>query len=75
MQRCGYQFIASFTLPEKCWTENYFIPRKTAINRLLEKYAGNDTMIEYSAQNRYEIDLYSKFNQYYGYVFYIGRTK
>ena len=41
----------------------------------IEKYAGNDTMIEYAAQNRYEIDLYSKFNQYYGYVFYIGRTK
>lgn len=74
MQRCGYQFIASFTLPEECWTENYFIPREAAISRLLEKYAGNETMIEYAAQNRHETELYSKFNQYYGYVFYIGRA-
>lgn len=74
MQRCGYQFIASFTLPEECWTENYFIPREAAISRLLEKYACNETMIEYAAQNRYETELYSKFNQYYGYVFYIGRA-
>lgn len=30
------QFVASFTLPEQCWTENYFIPREAAINRLLK---------------------------------------
>ena len=40
-----YQFIASFTLPEQCWTENYFIPREAAINRLSKKYARNETMI------------------------------
>lgn len=32
------------------------------------------TMIEYAAQNRYETELYSNFNQFYGYVFYIGRA-
>lgn len=74
MQKCGYQFIASFALPEQCWTENYFIPREKAINNLLEKYAGNETMIEYAAQNQYETELYSKYSQYYGYVFYIGRV-
>ena len=74
MQKCGYQFIASFVLPEQCWTENYFIPREKAINNLLEKYAGNETMIEYASQNRYETELYSKYSQYYGYVFYIGRA-
>lgn len=74
MQGCGYQFVASFTLPEQCWTENYFIPREAAISRLLKKYAGNETMIEYEAQNRYETELYSKYSQYYGYVFYIGKA-
>lgn len=74
MQRCGYQFAASFVLSEHCWTENYFIPRKAAINRLLEKYAGNETMMEYAAKNRYEAELYAKYHQHYGYVFYIGRV-
>lgn len=74
MQKCGYQFIASFVLPEQCWTENYFIPREKTINKLMEKYAGNKTMIEYAKQNRYEVELYSKYNQYYGYVFYIGKV-
>ncbi|WP_317395752.1 class I SAM-dependent methyltransferase, partial [Blautia hydrogenotrophica] len=72
MQKCGYQFVASFALPQKCWTENYFIPREKAINKLLEKYAGNKIMMEYAEQNRYETELYSKYSQHYGYVFYIG---
>lgn len=53
------------------WSEGAI---EAAISRLLEKYACNETMIEYAAQNRYETELYSKFNQYYGYVFYIGRA-
>ena len=74
MQKCGYQFVASFALPQKCWTENYFIPREKAINKLLEKYAGNKIMMEYAEQNRYETELYSKHSQHYGYVFYIGKV-
>ena len=74
MQKCGYQFVASFALPQKCWTENYFIPREKAINKLLEKYAGNKIMMEYAEQNRYETELYSQYSQHYGYVFYIGKV-
>lgn len=73
LQKCGYQFIASFALPEKCWTENYFVPREEAIKVLLEKYKGNETAEDFAAENRYEAELYSKYKQYYGYVFYIGK--
>lgn len=74
MQKCGYQMIACFALSGQCWTENYFIPRKMAINKLSEKYAGNETMLDYAAQNKRETELYSKYGQHYGYVFYIGRA-
>lgn len=74
MQSCGYQFIASFALPETCWVDHYFIPRKEAIQKLQEKYVGNANMIEYAEQNRYEMELYSKYHQHYGYVFYIGKA-
>lgn len=74
MQRCGYQYIASFVLSDQCWTQNYFVPRQKKIERLLEKYAGNETMINYAEQNRYEVELYQKFGQHYGYVFYIGKA-
>src|SRR4030042_2723662 len=73
MQKSGYIPVAAFTLPEKCWTDNYFIPREAAGKALLEKYAGNKTVEAFIAKMRYEAELYSKYKQYYGYVFYIGQ--
>jgi ubiquinone/menaquinone biosynthesis C-methylase UbiE len=73
MQKTGYVPVAAFTLPEKCWAENYFIPREAAGKALLEKYAGNKTVEDYIENDKYEVELYSKYKQYYGYVFYIGK--
>lgn len=73
MQKAGYIPVATFTLPEKCWTDNYFIPREAAEKALLEKYPGNKTVEDSIEANKYEVDLYSKYKQYYGYVFYIGK--
>ena len=74
MEDCGYTFVAAYTLPEECWTDNYFRPREKAIEKLIEKYNNCDTVREYAEINRKEVELYSRFKQYYGYVFYIGRA-
>jgi ubiquinone/menaquinone biosynthesis C-methylase UbiE len=73
MQKSGYGFVAAFTLPEKCWTDNYFIPREVAEKALFEKHTGNKMAEAFIKNNKYEVELYSKYKQYYGYVFYIGR--
>lgn len=74
LQNSGYQFIASFALPETCWTDYYFSPRDKAIQRMLTKYANSNTMKEYAEQNQHEVELYMQYKQHYGYVFYIGRA-
>jgi hypothetical protein len=73
MQKAGYSFVAAFTLPEKCWTDNYFVQRETAENSLLEKHTGDKTVEDFIKNNKYEVELYLKYKQYYGYVFYIGK--
>ncbi len=73
MQSCGYSFVAAFALDERCWTENYFIPRAEKEAELLKKYAGNALVEDSVSNSRYEAELYAKYKQYYGYVFYIGR--
>ena len=73
MQKAGYSFVAAFTLPEKCWTDNYFTPREAADKALLEKYPGNKTVEAYIKDEKYEVELYLKYKQHYGYVFYIGQ--
>ena len=72
MQKCGYSFIASFVLPEKCW-DDYFLARESAGKMLLDKYHGNQTVVDCIKGDQYEAELYSKYKQFYGYVFYIGR--
>ena len=73
MQNTGYRLVTTFTLPENCWTDNYFIPREAAEKALLKKYPGNKTVETYIEDEKYEAELYSKYKQYYGYVFYIGK--
>ncbi len=73
MQKAGYSLVAAFVLPEKCWTDNYFIPREAAGKALLEKYAGDKKVEAFIVNMNYEAELYSKYKQYYGYVFYIGK--
>lgn len=47
MQKGGYSFITAFKLDEKCWIENYFIPREIEEKKLMKKYTGNKTVEDY----------------------------
>jgi hypothetical protein len=73
MQKSGYSFVAAFTLPEECWIQNYFIPRQATEKELLIKYPEDKTVEDYVHSMKYEVDLYEKHKQHYGYVFYIGK--
>ena len=73
MQKIGFIPIAAFIVPPQCWTDNYFIPREKAEKELLQKYPGNKTVETFIENEKYEVELYSKYKQYYGYVFYIGK--
>jgi ubiquinone/menaquinone biosynthesis C-methylase UbiE len=73
MQKTGYIPIAAFTLAESCWTDNYFAPQKAAQEAFLKKHPNNKTVDAFIANMRHEAELYSKYKQYYGYVFYIGK--
>ena len=73
MQKAGYIPVAAFILPENCWTENYFAPKVNADELFLKKNTGNKSAEEFIANQRHEAQLYKKYKEYYGYVFYIGK--
>jgi ubiquinone/menaquinone biosynthesis C-methylase UbiE len=73
MQTAGYISVATFILPEECWTNNFYMPQKKAQELFLKRHAGNSAAAELVENERHEAELYSKYKQYYGYVFYIGR--
>lgn len=73
MQKAGYIPVASFILPENCWTEHFYSPQTEAQQKFLKKYAGNKAAGEFIANQRHEARLYHKYKEFYGYVFYIGK--
>ena len=73
MQKAGYIPVSSFILPENCWTEHFYAPQVAAEEAFLKKHAGNRTAEEFIANQRHETQIYYKYKEYYGYVFYIGK--
>lgn len=73
MQKHGYIPVATFILPQNCWTEHFYVPQIEAQELFLKKYMGNTTAEELVANQRHESQLYDKYKEFYGYVFYIGK--
>jgi SAM-dependent methyltransferase len=73
VQKAGYIPVATFILPENCWTEHFYAPQAAAQDVFLKKYTGIKTAEEFIASERHEAQLYYRYKEYYGYVFYIGK--
>lgn len=73
IQRAGYILMAAFILPENCWIEHFYEPQVLAQANFLKKYAGNKTAEDLIANQRHEAKIYSKYKDFYGYVFFIAR--
>ncbi len=75
LQKAGYMPVAHFVLPDSCWTDNFYIPQVEAQKIFLSKYPGNETVTDLVHNQKHEALMYSKYKDYYGYVFYIGKKQ
>lgn len=73
MQQAGYIPVATFVLPEECWTDHFYVPQVSAQEKFLRKYSGNKTAENLVENQRHEAELYGRYKEFYGYVFYIGK--
>ena len=73
IQKAGYLPVASFILPETCWTNHYFAPMNQAREKFIAKYAGNKSAEDLIASSYYEEEIYRKYKEYYGYTFFIAK--
>ncbi len=67
----GWSFTGCFTLPESAWWDDYYIPLEKRIMFFREKYSSDKNILNILDESQKEIDLYRKYSNYYGYVFYI----
>lgn len=74
MQKAGYMPVATFILPENCWIDHFFTPQVNPQKVFLEKHSGNKAAVGFIEYMRYEAQMYSKYKEFYGYAFYIGKN-
>jgi SAM-dependent methyltransferase len=66
----GYDLLATYLLPPKAWFLDYYDPLERRIDLLCEKYKGDSALLAELNEQREEIDLYRRYYDAYGYVFY-----
>jgi ubiquinone/menaquinone biosynthesis C-methylase UbiE len=72
IEAIGYQFVAQFVLPESDWWNDYYNPILKRLVALREKYKEDAEAFEVLQMADTEIDMFRRYSDYYGYVFYIA---
>lgn len=68
---CGYKVLGHFPLPEEAWWEEYYHPLQERLNQLRAKYGDDPEALNILDSEQEEIDLYRKYSEWYGSVFYV----
>ncbi len=71
---CGYEVVGHFALPESAWWDDYYDPQEKRLSLLREKYRNDDEALTLFAAEQKEIDIYRRYSDFYGYVFYVCRS-
>ena len=71
VRRSGYIPLGHFTLPESAWWESYYLPIERRLRALRRKYRDKPQALEVLELEQTELDLFRRFSDYYGYVFYV----
>jgi SAM-dependent methyltransferase len=74
IQRTGYRHVGHFTIPESAWWNEYYNPVEKRLAVLREKYRANIEAMDVLGMEQKEIDLFRKYSNFYGYVFYVMRA-
>lgn len=72
MNNAGYRVIKTAVLPNECWTKEFYEPQVKAQDIFLKHHPDNCTAKELVKNQHHEAELFSKYNKFYGYVWYIG---
>ena len=75
IEELGYRLTGYFILPESDWWNDYYNPILERLPTLREKYRADAEALEIMKMEEKEIDIYRRYSDYYGYVFYIAEKE
>ncbi|MCW4034637.1 MAG: class I SAM-dependent methyltransferase, partial [Candidatus Bathyarchaeota archaeon] len=68
---CGYRVVGFFVLPTQSWWDNYYNPIQEKLPALKAKHKDDKEALQGIDMTETEIEMFRKFSDYYGYVFYL----
>jgi ubiquinone/menaquinone biosynthesis C-methylase UbiE len=71
VKKVGYRIVGFFVLPSESWWTDYYNPILTKLPNLKEKYKDDAEKLQHISYHEVEIEMFRKYSDYYGYVFYI----
>ena len=75
IRAAGYQVVSHFNLPTSSWWNDYYGPLEKRLPGLGQKYCDNDEAVVALRATATEIEMYRKYSDYYGYVFYVMQVE
>jgi ubiquinone/menaquinone biosynthesis C-methylase UbiE len=72
---CGYEIISHFILPSEAWWTHYYRPIEQRLPELRLKYQDNPEAMSILDCEYDEIEMFRKYHEYYGYVFFILKRR
>ena len=75
IEKCGYEVLGHFTLPESAWWDGYYNSLTEGMDRLRETYHDDAKVEELIRMEMEEQRMYRENSDYFGYEFYIMRKK
>lgn len=71
IKKRNYKLLGHFPLPEDAWWDLYYNPLEKRLQKLKIKYKNNKEALDMIKEAEVEINLFRKYNTWYGSVFYI----
>lgn len=75
VERCGYDVLGHFVLPQRDWLEEYYAPMQARLDALYEEFDGDEQALEELATHQLEIDVCERHGDEYSYAFVVARRR
>ena len=72
-ENAGYELIGYITLPENCWTDEYYAPMQKRYDSFAKKHGETEEVKALMDAHRHEAEMYDKYGEHYSYGCFIGK--
>lgn len=73
VEKAGFDLAGHFIFPPEAWWDEFYGPMEQRLVEMRERYPDVPEAQEAIAEAEFEIDVFRKYHQYYGYVFLVMR--